>query len=65
MDSGQLGCQLFAGNFGVIVGLQLMKNMSLPAPSGDFGPFMRLYWPSEEAPSILDGTRAPPVRAAT
>jgi hypothetical protein len=32
----------------------------LPAPADDFVLMMRLYWPSEKAPSILDGTWKPP-----
>jgi hypothetical protein len=28
----------------------------LPAPSGDFVLMMRLYWPREKDPSIIDGT---------
>jgi len=32
----------------------------LPAPSDAFVLMMRLYWPSEKAPSILDGTWKPP-----
>jgi hypothetical protein len=32
----------------------------LPAPAGEFVLMMRLYWPSEKAPSILDGTWKPP-----
>ena len=32
----------------------------LPAPSGAFVLMMRLYWPSEKPPSILDGTWKPP-----
>jgi len=32
----------------------------LPAPKGDFVLMMRLYWPKEKAPSILDGTWKPP-----
>ena len=32
----------------------------LPAPAGDFVLMMRLYWPSEKPPSILDGTWKPP-----
>lgn len=32
----------------------------LPAPAGDFGLFMRLYWPSDTPPSILDGSWTPP-----
>jgi hypothetical protein len=32
----------------------------LPAPAGDFVLMMRLYWPSEKAPSLLDGTWKPP-----
>jgi hypothetical protein len=36
----------------------------LPAPTGKFVLMMRLYWPKETAPSILDGTWKPPgVRA--
>jgi hypothetical protein len=34
----------------------------LPAPGGKFVLMMRLYWPKEKAPSILDGTwKTPPV----
>ncbi|MGH7072525.1 MAG: DUF1254 domain-containing protein [Acetobacteraceae bacterium] len=32
----------------------------LPAPSGDFILMMRLYWPKETPPSILDGSWTPP-----
>jgi hypothetical protein len=32
----------------------------LPAPAGEFVLMMRLYWPSEKPPSILDGTWKPP-----
>lgn len=32
----------------------------LPAPKGDFIPMMRMYWPSPESPSILDGSWTPP-----
>ena len=32
----------------------------LPAPSGKFILMMRLYWPKEKAPSIIDGTWSPP-----
>ena len=32
----------------------------LPAPSDTFVLMMRLYWPSEKPPSILDGTWKPP-----
>ena len=32
----------------------------LPAPSGKFVLMMRLYWPQEEAPSIIDGSWKPP-----
>ena len=28
----------------------------LPAPSGDFIPMLRMYWPKETSPSVLDGT---------
>ncbi|MBB3589907.1 hypothetical protein FHX08_000251 [Rhizobium sp. BK529] len=34
----------------------------LPAPAGKFYLMMRLYWPNENAPSIIDGTwKIPPV----
>ncbi|MDD1519226.1 MULTISPECIES: DUF1254 domain-containing protein [Bradyrhizobium] len=37
----------------------------LPAPAGDFVLMMRLYWPSEKKPSILDGSwKIPPVKKA-
>jgi hypothetical protein len=32
----------------------------LPAPAGRFIPMLRLYWPKETPPSILDGTWKPP-----
>ena len=32
----------------------------LPAPKGDFLPMLRMYWPKEKSPSIIDGTWAPP-----
>jgi len=32
----------------------------LPAPSGKFILMMRMYWPKETPPSILDGTWSPP-----
>lgn len=32
----------------------------LPAPKDEFVLMMRLYWPKEKAPSILDGTWKPP-----
>ncbi|MFT3812166.1 MAG: DUF1254 domain-containing protein [Acidovorax sp.] len=35
----------------------------LPAPKGPFLPMLRMYWPSETAPSIFDGSWAmPPVK---
>ena len=33
----------------------------LPAPKGAFVPMLRLYWPSETSPSILNDTWKPPV----
>ena len=34
----------------------------LPAPDGDFILMMRMYWPSEKNPSIIDGSwKVPPV----
>jgi hypothetical protein len=32
----------------------------LPAPPGKFNLMLRLYWPQETAPSIIDGTWTPP-----
>lgn len=32
----------------------------LPAPKGDFLPMLRMYWPREASPSILNGTWQPP-----
>ncbi len=32
----------------------------LPAPKADFIPMLRLYWPKDRPPSILDGTWKPP-----
>jgi hypothetical protein len=32
----------------------------LPAPAGQFIPMMRMYWPKETPPSILDGSWSPP-----
>ena len=32
----------------------------LPAPKAQFIPMMRLYWPKETPPSIIDGTWKPP-----
>ena len=32
----------------------------LPAPTGAFLPMLRMYWPKENDPSILDGSWAPP-----
>ncbi len=32
----------------------------LPAPTGDFIPMMRMYWPNTSIPSVLNGTWAPP-----
>jgi len=38
----------------------------LPAPKGDFVLMMRLYWPKEEAPSILDGSwKVPGIKEAS
>jgi hypothetical protein len=35
----------------------------LPAPKAQFIPMMRLYWPKETPPSIIDGTLKPPAVA--
>jgi hypothetical protein len=32
----------------------------LPAPEGEFIPMLRMYWPKDTAPSILDGSWIPP-----
>lgn len=32
----------------------------LPAPAGEFIPMLRMYWPKDAAPSVLDGTWTPP-----
>lgn len=32
----------------------------LPAPKGEFIPMLRMYWPKEKTPSILNGTWKPP-----
>ena len=32
----------------------------LPAPKGEFIPMLRMYWPTDKAPSILDGSWTPP-----
>lgn len=32
----------------------------LPAPAGEFIPMLRMYWPKEQTPSILNGTWTPP-----
>ena len=32
----------------------------LPAPTGEFLPMLRMYWPSETSPSVLNGTWKPP-----
>jgi hypothetical protein len=32
----------------------------LPAPKGKFVPMLRLYWPKDTSPSILDGSWTPP-----
>ncbi len=37
----------------------------LPAPDGEFIPMLRMYWPTEKTPSILNGTwRIPTVQKA-
>ena len=32
----------------------------LPAPKAKFGLMLRLYWPMDDSPSIIDGTWEPP-----
>jgi hypothetical protein len=32
----------------------------LPAPKGEFLPMLRMYWPKETSPSIIDGSWKPP-----
>lgn len=36
----------------------------LPAPAGAFIPMLRMYWPKDTPPSILDGTWKPPAVTA-
>ena len=36
------------------------ENNWLPAPKGDFIPMLRMYWPKETPPSVLDGSWVPP-----
>ncbi|MFM7549654.1 MAG: DUF1214 domain-containing protein [Cyanobacteriota bacterium] len=33
----------------------------LPSPADDFIPMLRMYWPKDTGPSILNGTRKPPM----
>ena len=35
-------------------------HIRVPAPKGDFILVLRMYWPKEQAPSILDGSWKPP-----
>ena len=38
----------------------------LPAPEGKFVLMLRMYWPNEKSPSIINGTwSSPPVRKVT
>jgi hypothetical protein len=37
----------------------------LPAPKGAFLPMLRMYWPKENSPSILDGSWTPPAVVKT
>jgi len=37
-----------------------LENNWLPAPPGKFVLMMRLYWPNEQSPSIINGTWKPP-----
>ncbi len=37
----------------------------LPAPKGKFVPMLRLYWPKDTPPSIIDGTWKPPAISPT
>ena len=38
----------------------------LPAPAGKFVLMLRMYWPNEKSPSIINGTwKPPPVRRVT
>jgi len=32
----------------------------LPAPNGAFNVTMRMYWPKDQGPSIIDGSWRPP-----
>jgi hypothetical protein len=35
----------------------------LPAPDKEFNVTLRMYWPTDKAPSIIDGSWKPPVVA--
>jgi hypothetical protein len=37
----------------------------LPAPKAKFGVMLRLYWPTDTPPSIIDGTWKPPAITET
>ena len=37
-----------------------LENNWLPAPTGQFIPMLRMYWPKPGTPSVLNGTWAPP-----
>jgi hypothetical protein len=49
-----------------IVGSAQMSPYWLPAPADAFILMMRLYWPKEKPPSLLDGTwKIPEVKEAS
>src|SRR5262249_31843454 len=37
-----------------------LENNWLPAPKGEFIAMLRMYWPKDKAPSVLNGTWTPP-----
>lgn len=42
------------------VALVVQEANWLPAPKGEFIPMLRMYWPKNESPSILNGSWKPP-----
>jgi hypothetical protein len=46
-----------------MTGISTARLARVPAPAGKFILMMRMYWPDETPPSILDGTwTIPPVK---
>jgi hypothetical protein len=54
-DVVRLGTGLIGTIAALVLGLLIASDW-LPAPSGDFVLMLRLYWPDESDPSIVDGS---------